>query len=306
LLSCSNNGIILEVVSCFSAEIPLRKAAFMKISWTTFGHERIKAILEKQLESGKFSHAYLFRGPEGVGKRTLTEEFAKKILKTDKLSNHPDFISLGIDEKVSVEDVRKLCSKLAVKPFSAKYTVAIVDSAHLLNLSSGNALLKTLEEPSASSIIILISGGKVLPTIMSRCQTFMFNPLTVSECEAYAKMSGEDYENSALVLSGGSIGTLKSLGHDPKALESLQAWVKRLEKVHSSGLADKLLAVQEFAEMEDEQLSETLRARLHYLRNSLAALPESYGQLTAIIKALAQLRTNMNKKFILQKLFLEI
>lgn len=277
----------------------------MENFWQTLGHKGVKSILEKQLKSGIFSHAYLFKGPEGLGKKTLAHEFSQKLLATSKLSSHPDFISLGIDDKISVENVRTLISKLSVKPFLAKYTVAVIDNAHLLNLSSSNALLKTLEEPSPTSIIILVSAGKLPKTVVSRCQSFIFNPFSPEEFKQAALASGRELQPSALDLCGGSLAKFYLLNQDTELLRELRENVHKLESAKASAGADKILAIREFAELEDAEISEILKAWLSKIKNSLADTPESYVLLPEILKALTGLQTNMNKKFILQRLLLE-
>lgn len=277
----------------------------MESSWHTFGHSAVKSILERQLGQGKFAHAYLFQGPSGVGKRTLAEEFAKKILNSEKLHSHPDFVSLGItDDELAAQAVRQLIFKLAVKPFAGKYTVAIINDAHLLSLAAVSSLLKTLEEPSASSIIILVAEGAVLATVSSRCQVFRFSPLALEECKLYAKLRGQNYDDEAYALCGGSPGRLSALAGDAASLLALKEKIKQLDRLQTARQAEKILAVYDFAELENEELSKIFESWLYSTRSRLAEHPHKYSLLAAIIRALRQLRTNMNKKFILQKLFL--
>ena len=147
-----------------------------------FGHETIKNILEKQLSAGVFPHAYLFVGPQGVGKKALGLELAQKILGAENVTGHPDFLLLDVEGEIKMESALEFISRLSLKPFIGKYKVAIINNAENLNQQSGNALLKTLEEASGSTIIILVAGfGKLLPTIVSRCQTFNFHGFSKEE-----------------------------------------------------------------------------------------------------------------------------
>src|SRR5574340_798591 len=116
----------------------------MGSGWQTFGHESVKRVLDKQLKLKKFPHAYLFFGPEGVGKKTLALEFAAKILGAGNLSVHPDFQILEEADNIAVERTREFIASLGFKPLAAKYRVAVVNDAQNLSSQSGNALLKTL------------------------------------------------------------------------------------------------------------------------------------------------------------------
>src|SRR6185369_16832179 len=147
----------------------------METNWVSFGHEKVKSILEKQLAQGRFPHAYLFGGPEGLGKKQLALKFAQKILQTEKVLSHPDFQILDLEGEIGMESVLDFISGLSFKPFAGSHKVAVVNNAQNLNTQSSNALLKTLEEPAGGTIIILISSTtQLLATIVSRCQVFSF------------------------------------------------------------------------------------------------------------------------------------
>ena len=85
----------------------------MKSDWQSFGHDQIKSILGKQLKTDHLSHAYLFCGPGGVGKQALALEFAKKILQTERLENHPDFKILDVEGEIKIEFAREFMSQLS-------------------------------------------------------------------------------------------------------------------------------------------------------------------------------------------------
>ena len=140
----------------------------MESSWTTFGFEAVKNILDKQMKAGKLAQAYLFCGPEGIGKKTLAVELAKKILQTENVSNHPDFQILSEEGEISVERVRQFIAGLSYKPFFAEKKVAIIDSAQNLNTQSGNALLKTLV-----SRFYLISGKPSMKEDAKEAENFI-------------------------------------------------------------------------------------------------------------------------------------
>ncbi len=272
-----------------------------------FGHETIKNILNKQLTAGVFPHAYLFVGPQGVGKKTLSFEMAKKILDTDNLAGHPDFLLLDVAGEITMEPVLEFINRLSLKPFIGKYKVAVVNNAENLNQKSGNALLKTLEEASSSTIIILVAGfGKLLPTIISRCQTFNFNGFSKEQLAEYGKLSGLVLDEQILHLSFGSIGKLKKMAEDKQYLESQKNAVTEYDLLTQSGNGQKLAQVAKYAELEEEDLTALLTCWMFSQYENLKTSPESFKKVTAIADALTDLKQNFNKKLILQSLFLKI
>lgn len=278
------------------------------MNWQTFGHENIKNILSKQTESGKVPHAYLFSGPNGVGKRTLALEFAKSLLKTEKLDNHPDFqvLDLGSAE-ITAEAVKDFIAKTAFMPFLAAKKVAIINNAENLNSQSSNALLKTLEEPSESSVIILIaSQASVLPTVYSRCQVLRFNSFSREQMEAFAKQHNIQVGREILSLSFGRAGRLKKLAEDKGFLQKQSNSVAAYQTLGAQPAGEKLMAVGEYAEQESWELAENFQLWLNWQLSALASEPNNFLKLSAITQALAGLKANLNKKMVLQNLFLKI
>lgn len=161
------------------------------------GHGRILSYLERLLESKKLSHAYLFEGTAGLGKRTVAEIFSSAILEVasdERLLLHPDFIfvELGVNEKtgklkknIGIDEIRELVRRLSLTPFRSKAKVALIADAENLSAEAANALLKTLEEPSGNTHIILtVSDREMLPkTIVSRAQAMRFLPVAHEEIE---------------------------------------------------------------------------------------------------------------------------
>ncbi|MGN6731308.1 MAG: ATP-binding protein, partial [Candidatus Binatia bacterium] len=153
------------------------------------GHTKQLAILRSALSAARLHHAYLFIGPDGIGKRTAAVAVAKAIHceeNTDDFcgicancarisdGNHPDVrvIQPLLDKKeISIQQIREIERQLSFRSFSGRHKIAVIDPATLMNLSAQNALLKTLEEPPADSVIVLIApnSGGLLPTVRSRC-----------------------------------------------------------------------------------------------------------------------------------------
>ena len=177
------------------------------------GHDRQKEILSKSIESGNISHAYLFFGNSGIGKKQVALEFAKYILKTDNLENHPDFklVSRMEDKKdILVEQIRKdVIDDVYIVPAAGERKVYIIDEAETLNTASQNTLLKTLEEPPQYITIILIASNisTLLTTILSRVNQIPFEGVSNLELKKYIKDNyNTDFNENIIEYFDGSIG----------------------------------------------------------------------------------------------------
>ena len=165
---------------------------------TLIGQDNIAQTLKNSILRGQLAHAYLFCGPRGVGKTTTARIFAKMI----NCSNpSEDMEPCGTCESClsfaegrsyciheldaasnnGVDDIKTLMDQVRIPPQVGKYSVYIIDEVHMLSQSAFNAFLKTLEEPPAHAIFILATTEKhkILPTILSRCQTYDFNRITI-------------------------------------------------------------------------------------------------------------------------------
>ncbi len=188
---------------------------------TVVGQQALTTTLKNAVKSGKLAHAYLFCGPRGVGKTTCARIFAKAI---NCLSPTADGEACGQCESCkafgeqrsfnifeldaasnnSVEHIKTLMEQTRIPPQVGKYKVFIIDEVHMLSTAAFNAFLKTLEEPPAHVIFILATTEKhkILPTILSRCQIYDFErmtvPGTVAHLKTVAEKEGIQYEEQAL------------------------------------------------------------------------------------------------------------
>ena len=165
---------------------------------TLIGQDNIAQTLKNSILRGQLAHAYLFCGPRGVGKTTTARIFAKMI----NCSNPSDDMEpcgtcesclsfaegrsyciheLDAASNNGVEDIKTLMDQVRIPPQVGRYSVYIIDEVHMLSQAAFNAFLKTLEEPPAHAIFILATTEKhkILPTILSRCQTYDFNRITI-------------------------------------------------------------------------------------------------------------------------------
>jgi DNA polymerase-3 subunit delta' len=187
------------------------------------GNAKVVRYLDKALEKSFVSHAYLFEGPAGVGKTTLALRFASELLDDsyELVRKNPDllFITVQDDEsQIDVDTIRTLQKDLSLYPFKSRYKVAIIEKAEFMNRTAANSLLKTLEEPGKTSVLILLSSdtGKLLDTIKSRCQTISLNP--VSSVEMEARLTGKNAKE-AIRLAQGRPGVAISLLEDAELFQ---------------------------------------------------------------------------------------
>ena len=190
---------------------------------TVVGQEALTTTLKNAVKSGKLAHAYLFCGPRGVGKTTCARIFAKAINcqhptadgeACNECESCQSFIeqrSLNIFEldaasNNSVEHIKTLMEQTRIPPQLGKYKVFIIDEVHMLSTAAFNAFLKTLEEPPAHVIFILATTEKhkILPTILSRCQIYDFERMTirntVDHLKNVARQEGITYDEEALAV----------------------------------------------------------------------------------------------------------
>ncbi len=191
--------------------------------YTVVGQRALTTTLLNAIRSGKLAHAYLFCGPRGVGKTTCARIFAKTIncqnptasgeacQQCESCLSFEQGRSMNIHEldaasNNSVDDIRELIDQVRIPPQGGRYKVFIIDEVHMLSTAAFNAFLKTLEEPPAYVVFILATTEKhkILPTILSRCQVYDFNRIslqsTVEHLQYVAEKEGVQAEPQALHL----------------------------------------------------------------------------------------------------------
>ncbi len=225
------------------------------------GQDRAIENLKHSLQKDKLHHAYLFSGPEGVGKKKTALELAKA-LNCDtpgldggcdqcptcrKIENqiHPDLIHLmpeGVH--IRIEQIRSLGQQLAYGPALGRSRLCLLDMASDLNEPAANAFLKTLEEPPAGTIFILLvrDPGELLPTLVSRCVSIGFNPLSLSLiADKLVEEKGLPREEALALslVSGGSLGQafryIKT-----NFWKKQEAWITQLEGFSQAGMTQLL------------------------------------------------------------------
>jgi len=240
------------------------------------GHQKQLGILRAGLASERLHHAYLFVGPEGVGKRTIATALAKAIhcqsrtadfcgqcLNCARIAggNHPDVravLPLSDKKEIGIPQIREIERDLGYRSFTGKRKIMIIDPATLLNVAAQNALLKTLEEPPQESLIILLatSVGTLLPTLRSRCLRLTFAPLSRREVADHLQKAHGKSPDEADFLAAISLGSIgAALGLDTAALtERRRTWIDMLGAVQGGNVYAAMAAADELSAKRDEAL----------------------------------------------------
>lgn len=189
------------------------------------GQSSLKELLLSSIDSGRISHAYIFEGESGMGKKTLAYAFACQLICEGKKAcgscyhcrlalsgNHPDIITVTPDEgkqSISVDNIRALYERVMVKPYSADKKIIIVPNAEKLGVQAQNALLKMLEEPPSYIVFMLLTTNSnyFLETVLSRCIKISLQPYTDEEIRSVLQKHGYSNVPSAVIsCSGGNVG----------------------------------------------------------------------------------------------------
>lgn len=236
------------------------------------GHEHLVEHLQSAIAMGKVSHAYIFDGEKGAGKNFLADIFASALqceskeqkpcgictsCKQSEGRNHPDIIRVTHEKPntISVDDIRQqLCSDVLIKPYKGPYKVYIVDEAEKLNVQAQNALLKTIEEPPAYAVILLLTTNaeSFLPTILSRCVTLHLKPTKDSQVRKYLmeQVKIPDYQADICVaFAQGNIGKARRLALSEEfgqMKDHAIHLVKYIQEMEISELIDSMEKLTEF------------------------------------------------------------
>ncbi|MGE5379765.1 MAG: DNA polymerase III subunit [Methylocystaceae bacterium] len=238
------------------------------------GQPMVTNRLTEYLQGSQLSHAYLFWGPSGVGKLKTAKAFTADILaashpQTPHLiasGQHPDYLLVQREgAAIRIDDIRNMEKWLYQKPYWAERKVVIINEAQYLNRESGNALLKTLEEPPAYAIIILVANSNaLLPTIISRCQSIRFGALSTSYINEVLISAGTEPEIASLTaaMAEGSLTTAARL--IPKGPQVLLEEARTLLINFGQGRAQFVVLQAEIME-KDNEYQQAFYAALRYV-----------------------------------------
>lgn len=209
------------------------------------GHEKNRKYFKNVIKNGQLVHAYLFTGPKMLGKKLFAGEIFELINKR-RFQNDPDYTEVGHH----IEDVRNLKSFMSLKPYLGPYKIAVLDNVDQLTTEASNSLLKILEEPSPSSLLVLITSRPklLLTTISSRCQEVKFNPLKDEELEELIpKIKSED----KLLIKKLAFGRPGWIINNAEKLEDIKKSIQEFDKVIKQGIFEKMQYANKIHDKED-------------------------------------------------------
>ena len=235
------------------------------------GHEQIIAHLQNAIEEDKVSHAYIFNGPEASGKMMLAEAFAMALqcegegkrpclecrsCRQAADHNQPDIIYVSHEKPntIGVDDIRtQINNDIDIKPYSSRYKVYIVDEAQKMNQQAQNALLKTIEEPPAYAVILLLTtnADSFLQTILSRCITLNLKAVKEDKIKEYLMKHYQipDYQaDICAAFSQGNVGKAIQLASSEEFGELKASVLQLMKRLEDIDLYEMTGAVKQIAE----------------------------------------------------------
>jgi DNA polymerase-3 subunit delta' len=270
------------------------------------GHQKQLEFLKKTAKTDKMSHAYLFCGPNKVGKKIAALEWVSHLFKSEirESQAHPDFIFVKADAEtnnIKIEQIRDLIWKLSLKPAVAPLKAAVIDGAHLMTADSQNCLLKTLEEPGGRTLMILIAQNPrlLLPTVVSRCETVKFNFVPADEISDYLKKEFNSKPGIADLdeitrLSFGRPGRAVDFISDQAGFADWKKEIQDLSDAVSGGMAERFKYVKDISE--GKKIEEILEIWSFYFRGlMLEALKEKENGSQAVKKTFGAFEFSRSK-----------
>ncbi len=302
------------------------------------GHEQIKEHLQNAISMNKVSHAYIFNGPDKSGKMSLAKSFAMALqceqqstegcmkchsCKQALSGNQPDIIYLTHEKPntISVDDIRKqIKSDIQIKPYASPYKIYIIDEAEKMNQQAQNALLKTIEEPPAYVVILLLTNNAdtFLPTILSRCIILNLKmvPSDIIRNYLMEEYQVPDYKaDVCAAFSQGNVGKAIQLASSEDFNEIKNSALQLLKRIKDIELYEMIEAIKQISkyklEINDyfdlmliwyrdvllykatsDANSLIFRDEVHNIKKQ--ASKSSYEGLESIIKALDKVKIRLN------------
>ena len=236
------------------------------------GHQEIITHLQNAISMNKVSHAYLFGGESGSGKKMMASLFAMTLqcekhgvepcmecasCKKAQNKNHPDIIYVTHEKPntISIDEIREqLINDVMIKPYSSPYKIYVIDEAQKLTLQAQNALLKTIEEPPAYAVILLLADNPdaLLPTILSRLMRASSTSSRSSRWEPPMSSPMPDYQAEVdASLAQGNIGKAERIARSPEYEETLEQALRIVKYVDSMPLHEIMETIKKLTAEKD-------------------------------------------------------
>lgn len=264
----------------------------------TIGHEKQKQYFAQVIKNRSLAHAYALVGPSQIGKTTFARDLS------EILGAHGVLDLFLHEEAFTIEKARQLQQGLRLKSTSGGYKVAVIAKTEIMTEAAANALLKVLEEPPDHSVIFVITTNfyQLLPTIASRTQKISFQPLSDPEMSQglveFNLSSKEGLE--ILELANGRLGFARELASDAEFLEFYRQAEKSYQVLTQGRLRDGLVASQDLAKLEGEQVNRFLSFAME--KWFVGGQDPEVGR--KLSQAYQDLRANLNTKLVLDNLFI--
>jgi DNA polymerase-3 subunit delta' len=308
------------------------------MAWNLIGHSWAENMLQQHVNNHTLRHAYLFTGPQGVGRRSLALAFARAINCLQPASagvpcdecracqqigrmQHPDLSIVQVEEEhdvILVDQIRELQHTLSLAPYEAKYRIALLLNFEQANDNAQNALLKTLEEPNERVILLLTAtlAENLLPTIASRCEILQLRPTSLQELSR-ALMESEKLEQDKAELlahiAGGRVGYAFHLCREPELLARRASWLEDLLHLLGASRRERLAYAEAKAPSRAErtEIREVLREAYEFwcsfwrdvlLTGSRADVPISNLDYAEVVHHLAQQVNPENSSVLIRRL----
>lgn len=237
------------------------------------GFEKNKKLFQTAIFNSQLAHAYLFTGQEMIGKRTFALELAVKIINPapfvdmsaakpseawfkERCGASPDicFVNAEMSESgqtIAIAEARRIKNFVSMTPYAGERKVVVIDDAHLMTTEAQNALLKVLEEPSPSSVLILVTASPdgLLPTIVSRCQEVKFTPHPRKIIESLLIDSGltKKQQEFLVEFANGRVGLVKNVLAE-KSFGEIEESVRELAHLVKADINERIVVAQKLTD----------------------------------------------------------